>query len=419
MRPSALLPTVVLVLVVSCGGGGPPGGSTTVAPFANATAVTAAPTSAPSATAAAPSTVPATPPAPAAARTAGPASTSPANVSVEVVARGLDTPWALAFAPDGRMFVTERPGRIRVVRDGVLLAEPWATLPVTERDGAEKGLMGIAVDPGFARNGFVYVAYTYRSGTRDMNKLVRLRDLNGRGVEETAILDGATGGDNHDGGRVKIGPDGKLWWALGESGTDAQVAQKADRINGKILRLELDGRVPSDNPTPGSYVWSLGHRNPQGIAWHPDTGALYSTEHGPSMNNTSFCCHDEVNVIAPGGNYGWPTVWGIARDPRYRDPVHESGASETWAPGGAAFVSSGPLRGSLLFAALRGQHVHRLVFGPTGAVVFEENLIANAYGRIREVVEGPDGATYVTTSNRDGRGFARQDDDRVLRLVFR
>lgn len=389
-------------------------GPAVTAPPPTATGGTSARTATP-----APTTERSAPPASTAARTARPASTVSASVSVEVVARGLDTPWALAFAPDGRIFVTERPGRIRVIQGGVLQPDPWATLAVTERDGAEKGLMGVAVDPAFARNGFVYVAYTYRSGTRDMNKLVRLRDSGGRGVEETAILDGGTGGDNHDGGRVKIGPDGKLWWALGESGTDAQVAQKPDRINGKILRLELDGRVPADNPTPGSHVWSLGHRNPQGIAWHPDTGALYSTEHGPSMNGTSFCCHDEVNLIVPGGNYGWPTVWGIARDPRYRDPVHESGASETWAPGGAAFVSSGPLRGSLLFAALRGQHVHRLVFGPDGTVAFEERLLASQYGRIREVAEGPDGAIYVTTSNRDGRGSARADDDRVLRLTFR
>ena len=339
---------------------------------------------------------------------------------MEIVARGLDTPWAIAFAPDGRMFVTERPGRVRVIQNGTLLPDAWATLPVSEKDGAERGLMGIAIDPDFARNGYVYLAYTYRSGTRDVNKLVRMRDTNGRGVEETVLVDGAGGGDNHDGGRVKIGPDGKLWWALGEAGGPTNVAQLPDRINGKILRLELDGSVSADNPTRGSYVWSMGHRNPQGLAWHPDTGVLYSTEHGPSMNGTTFCCHDEVNLIVPGGNYGWPTVWGIARDARYLDPVLESGPSTTWAPAGAAFVTRGAYRGSLLFATLAGQHLHRVVFGTDGrTVAFEERLLDRTYGRLRDVVEGPDGALYVLTSNRDGRGQPKPDDDKVLKVTLR
>ena len=326
----------------------------------------------------------------------------------------------MAFAPDGRLFVTERPGRVRIIQNGALLPDAWATLPVSEADGAERGLLGLALDPDFARNGYVYVAYTYRAGTRDANRLVRMRDVGGRGGEERVLIDGAGGGDNHDGGRVKVGPDRKLWWTVGEAGGPQNVAQLADRINGKILRVELDGSVPPDNPTRGSYVWSMGHRNPQGLAWHPDTGALYSTEHGPSQNGTSFCCHDEINVIVPGGNYGWPTVWGIARDPRYLDPAHESGASTTWAPGGATFVTRGAYRGSLLFGALAGQHLHRVVFGTDGrTVVLDEKLLDHQYGRIRDVVEGPDGAIYVSTSNRDGRTFPGRDDDRILRVTFR
>jgi glucose/arabinose dehydrogenase len=306
------------------------------------------------------------------------------------------------------------------MQNGTLLAEPWATLNVSEKDMAERGLLGIAIDPGFAGNGYVYLAYTYRSGTRDVNRLVRMRDANGRGVDETVLIDGAGGGDNHDGGRVKVGPDGKLWWALGEAGGPQNVAQLADRVNGKILRLELDGSVPADNPTRGSYVWSMGHRNPQGLAWHPDTGALYATEHGPSMNGTSFCCHDEVNISVAGGNYGWPTVWGVAGDPRYLDPVLESGPTTTWAPAGATFITSGAFRGSLVFASLAGQHLHRVVFGTDGrTVLLEERLLATTYGRLRDVVEGPDGALYVTTSNRDGRSFPKPDDDKILRVVLR
>ncbi len=354
-------------------------------------------------------------PTPATATRAGPAS-----AAVEVVVRGLDTPWALAFAPDGRIFVTERGGRVRVVQNGALQQAAWATIPVVARSGSESGLLGLALDPDFARNGFVYIAYTFTGGTgRTMNRLSRFReDGAGRGVEEKVLLDGALGNTNHDGGRVKFGPDGKLWWTMGDAGND-RVAQDAGALNGKILRLEKDGSVPADNPFPSSYVYSYGHRNPQGLAWHPDTRVLYETEHGPS-GLPPACCHDEVNLIEPGANYGWPTVYGIARDPRFRDPLLESGATETWAPSGAAFVTSGPFRGSFVFATLAGRHLHRVVFGADGrTVVVSEKLLNNAYGRLRDVVEGPDGLLYVLTSNRDGRGSPTPDDDRLLRVTLK
>jgi glucose/arabinose dehydrogenase len=407
-----------LILTGACGGATiTPGASSTAAAATASGSVT--PEGAPAASASSSGS-------PRASATAAPATplatarATAASASVEVIARGLEAPWAIAFAPDGRMFVTERPGRVRVVQNGSLLPDPWATVPAANTPGAERGLMGIAIDPDFSRNGFVYLAYTYRSGTRYVNKLVRMRDSGGRGVEETVLLDNGGGGDDHDGGRVKIGPDGKLWWALGEAGGPANVAQIPNAINGKILRLELDGSVPADNPTRGSYAWSLGHRNVQGLAWHPDTRALYATEHGPSNNGTSFCCHDEVNLIVPNGNYGWPTVWGVARDQRFLDPVLESGPSETWAPSGAAFVTTGPYRGSLVFASLAGQHVHRVVFALDGrTVAFQEKLLDHQYGRIRDVVEGPDGALYVITSNRDGRAFPQRDDDRILKVLLR
>jgi len=176
----------------------------------------------------------------------------------------------------------------------------------------------------------------------------------------------------------------------------------------------------ADNPTSGSPVWSLGHRNVQGIAWHPDTGALYETEHGPS-DPFPNCCNDEVNLIVPGGNYGWPTVRGTAGDQRFRDPLLDSGRLETWAPSGAAFATKpGPLRGSFIFATLRGQHLHRVVFGPDGrTVLFQEKLLTNQYGRLRDVFEIASGEFLVLTSNRDGRGIPAADDDRVLLVTLR
>lgn len=342
----------------------------------------------------------------------------PAQADVALVATGLEDPWAIDFAPDGREFFTERPGRIRVIQGGALQATPWATLSVSAQANAEKGLLGLALDPDFATNHFVYVYYTYDApGGGLLNRIVRMRDDGGQGVVDAVLLDGIPGGGVHDGGRLRFGPDRKLYAGTGEAG-NPPLAQDLGSLGGKVLRLERDGSVPADNPFSGSYVVSHGHRNVQGLAWHPDSGVLYVTEHGPS-GAPPFCCHDEINLIEPGANYGWPVVYGIVGDPRYRDPVHESGASTTWAPSGATFVTRGPLRGSLVFAALRGRHLHRVVFAPDGRhVAFEESLLQDRFGRLRDVVEGPDGALYVLTSNRDGRGAPAADDDKILRVTL-
>jgi glucose/arabinose dehydrogenase len=334
------------------------------------------------------------------------------TLKVEAVVKGLDTPWAIAFHPDGRWFVTERPGRIRIVKDGQLLPEPWMTFDVFERDQSEAGLLGIALD-----GQYVYVAYTYPAGNRLQNRLVRLREEQGKGVQDKVLFDGVLGNQNHDGGRVKIGPDGKLYWTMGESFI-RNLAQDRESPSGKILRLNTDGSVPADNPFPGSPIWSWGHRNPQGIAWQPGTGRLYETEHGPSGQAEAGCCHDEVNLIEPGKNYGWPTIRGDQAQDGLVSPLLHSGPSVTWAPGGAAFATSGPWAGSLLFAGLRGTALYRVTFDQAGKATLAETLLEREYGRLRDVVEGPDGALYVLTSNRDGRGQPTPDDDRVLRLGF-
>ena len=332
---------------------------------------------------------------------------------MEVVASGLQVPWSLTFAPDGRLFFTERTGAVRVIQNGQLLPEPWAVLPAARL--GEGGLLGLALDPQFATNGFVYLYYTYRDSQGEAwNRLSRLVERDGKGTEETVLLDRIPASGIHNGGRVKFGPDGKLYVTTGDA-ADRSLAQSLDSLAGKILRLNPDGSIPLDNPFPGSPVYSYGHRNPQGLAWHPVTGKLYATEHGPSA-------HDEVNILEPGNNYGWPNLSGQGGAPQFRDPIIESGGS-TWAPSGATFYTGGRLlpdwQGSLFYAALRGSHLHRLALGgPDFSQVQEsEELFDGEFGRLRDVVQGPDGLLYFSTSNRDGRGSPQSADDRILRIV--
>jgi glucose/arabinose dehydrogenase len=342
------------------------------------------------------------------------------DLKIETIAKNLDTPWAIEFEPpDGRIFVTERPGRIRVIERGQLRSEPWIVLEVATV--GESGLMGLALDPHFADNHFAYAAYTYRaSNGRLLNRLVRLSDnpKAGKGRLDKVLIDNVAGSNNHDGGRVKFGPDGKLYWTTGDAQT-TRFAQSLTSLNGKILRLNADGSIPADNPFPNSYVYSYGHRNPQGLAWQPGTKRLYSTEHGPS--GFQGCCRDELNYIEPGKNYGWPTIRGDETREGMVSPVIQSGISETWAPTGATFVTRGPWDGSLLFTGLRGQTLYRVVIDahdPRKAVI-QERLFSRQFGRLRDIAEGPDGNLYLLTSNRDGRGSPKEDDDRVIRLSFK
>lgn len=295
--------------------------------------------------------------------------------------------------------MTERPGRIRLVQDGRLEPTPVATLPVAA--AGEGGLMGLALDPRFAENGRLYVCYTSGAGFRLRNRVVRLTLRDGRAGDEQALLGDLPGARIHDGCRLAFGPDGKLYVTTGDAAEPA-LAQRRDSLAGKILRIEPDGSVPADNPFPGSPVYSLGHRNPQGLDWDA-SGHLFAAEHGSSA-------HDEVNHIQPGRNYGWPEARGKGGDRRYVDPLVESG-DDTWAPSGLAVAGR-----EVFVAALRGQRLLRFALGPEPSLRPAPPLLAGTHGRLRAVVRGPDGALYVTTSNRDGRGSPAADDDRILRV---
>ena len=328
----------------------------------------------------------------------------------EIVASQLELPWDLAFAPDGRLFFTERPGRLRVMVNSAVQPEPVATLPVAAE--GEGGLLGLALDPDFASNGYLYLMYTYWDDTGSLrNRVSRLSVRGNRAGDETTILDGIPGGSIHNGGRLRFGPDRQLYITTGETAV-TQLSQDLSSLGGKILRINRDGSIPEDNPFPGSPVYSYGHRNVQGLAWHPLTGRLFASEHGPAG-------HDELNVIEPGRNYGWPRVAGRGGESDLVDPILD--VSPSIAPSGIAFYqgNSSAWSGNLFMATLRGQHLRRIVLGGPDLtqVAHEEKLFENQFGRLRCVLLGPDGNLYLTTSNRDGRGSTGPDDDMIIRVI--
>lgn len=341
------------------------------------------------------------------------------RVNIRIWVEGLEIPWSLVFLPDGRALVSERQGRIRLIRDGKLTDKPYAALEVAHV--GEGGLMGLALHPSFPGEPFVYAMYTYRKDGALYNRVARLRDKGTEGVFDRVIIDNIPGGRLHDGGRIAFGPDGMLYITTGEI-FDSELAQDLESLGGKILRVTPDGNVPGDNPFKGSPLYSFGHRNPQGLAWQPGTGMLFESEHGPSGEFGRFG-HDEINIIVRGGNYGWPKVIGAPGMKPYIDPVIVW--KKTTPPSGMTFYRGDLLRhlkGDLFIATLKSECLVRVQFAEKGKVKrigkwFSEEQGEGRFGRLRDVVEGPDGALYFLTNNRDGRGTPRPGDDKIYRIV--
>jgi aldose sugar dehydrogenase len=327
---------------------------------------------------------------------------------VETLLTGLEIPWSLNFAPDGRLFVTERPGRVRIVTLGGN-SELALTLDGVFAQG-EAGLLGLALDPEFSQNRFVYIYYSAVASGGPVNRIVRYREVNSRLAERVVLLDNIPASQIHDGGRLRFGPDGLLYATAGDA-SDANIAQDVASLAGKILRINRDGSVPRDNRF-SSPVYSYGHRNPQGLDWHPSSGDLWAVEHGNSGN-------DEVNAIRPGLNFGWPRIEGAATMTNMEAPA--TFYSPSIAPSGASFYRGQRLpqfATNLFVATLRGTHLLRLTVDTSARrVTAQERLLEGTFGRIRDVVSGPDGHLYFCTNNRDGRGSPMSGDDRVLRIV--
>ncbi len=323
-----------------------------------------------------------------------------------IVARDLEVPWALAFLPDGGLLVTERPGRLTRVA-----ADRRRSIDVPGvRQAGEGGLMGLTLHPRFVENAWVYLCLTGEDGAGLENRVERFVydgvSLTGRKV----ILNDIPAAHFHDGCRLAFGPDGYLYVTTGDAGAPDR-AQDRRSHSGKILRVTDDGAVPDDNPF-NTVVYSYGHRNPQGLAWGAD-GRLWSTEHGRSGLGSGF---DELNLIEPGGNYGWPVIQGDETRPGMTAPYLHSGADYTWAPASAAYLD-----GRIFFGGLRGAALYEVRPQERGSARLRVHF-HDEFGRIREVAAGPDGMLYFTTSNRDGRGRTRSGDDMIVRVsmaVFR
>ena len=319
---------------------------------------------------------------------------------VEVIGERLEIPWEIAPMPDGRFLVTERPGRVLILGEGEIYN-------IDVEHVGEGGLLGIEISPEFETNRHIFIYYTYRDGNQIFNRVSRFIFEESTLSDETYILDEIPGARVHNGGRIKFGPDDKLYITTG----DAQIPELSQDINslaGKILRINPDGSIPEDNPFENSPVFAYGLRNPQGLAWHPISGDLFASDHGPTSQ-------DEINLIKAGENYGWPIVTCNQGDTEYEDPI-SCYSDFTLAPSGIAFLSLENLSESNLYVAgLRGNMVMRIDLEDDGSFIRQEELF-NEYGRIRSVVYH-EGSLYVATNNRDGRGNPSENDDRILKIT--
>lgn len=312
----------------------------------------------------------------------------------EVLAENLEIPWSIDNHNDV-VYLTERPGNIVVVDNGTVERH---TLELQEEisTAAEAGLLGFVLAPDFSVTNLAFAYYTYEDNFEQFNRIVTLRLEVGVWTEESVLVDHIEGGTYHHGGRLKIGPDGLLYATTGDASIP-EISQELDFLGGKILRLHLDGTIPSDNPIPDSYVYSYGHRNPQGLTWSNE-GMMYSSEHGGRAN-------DEINLIEAGKNYGWPLIQGNEEGDGMVTPLFTSGSSTTWAPSGMAYFE-----GRLYVAGLRGAAIYEFDL-ETG----EYQEFITGFGRIRDVFIEED-ILYFITNNTDGRGNPAENDDKLYRI---
>ena len=338
---------------------------------------------------------------------------------LEMVAQDLEIPWSIVFPSENRILVSERTGAVREIADGNLKPEPVYIFDEV-RSQDEAGLMSLALHPDYESNAYLYACYTTSgSGANIITRVARLVDNQETLTFDRIILDNIPAARFHAGCRIQFGPDGMLYVSTGDA-LDTTLPQDISSLAGKILRIDPEGNIPTDNPFPDSPVYSFGHRNPQGFDWDESNLRMYATEHGPSGFDGPPG-GDEINLILPGENYGWPLGSHDNVPEDTIGPLIQFTPAE--APGSALFYDDDALpffSGSLFFGALRGEGLVRVTFTETGdrqVVVGTVEKIIDDVGRVRDVAAGPDGSIYFTTSNRDGRGTLRDGDDKLYRLV--
>lgn len=322
---------------------------------------------------------------------------------VESIGEGLEIPWEIAPLPEGRFLVTERPGRVVLLGSGEIY-----TVEGVEHVG-EGGLLGMEISPNFQEDAHVFLYYTYRSGNQIFNRLSRFTFAEDTLINEEYILNEIPGSRFHNGGRVKFGPDGKLYVTTGDA-QNPNLSQNINSLAGKILRINSDGTIPEDNPFENNPVFAYGLRNPQGLSWHPVTGELFASDHGPNSQ-------DEINRILPGRNYGWPIVSCKAGESQYEDPI-VCYSDFTMAPSGIVFLPWDNIDETPLYVTgLRGNMVMRIDLDDEGNFIRQEPIISE-YGRIRTIVYQGD-SLYLATNNRDGRGVPGEKDDIIFKIKLK
>lgn len=333
------------------------------------------------------------------------------------IATNLDIPWSMVFLPsdtqnvensDYKIVFTQRAGTVKMIdADGTI--HTIATIPEVKHVG-EGGLLGVTLHPNFENNNYLYLYLTYSSnGNNTLNRVVRYTFQNNTLSNPTIIVDKIPGASNHNGGRIKFGPDGYLYIGTGDA-QEPSLAQNTNSLAGKILRVTDTGKAAPGNPFADAQgkptqVYSYGHRNVQGLTWD-NTGQLWATEHGRSGIQSGF---DELNKIEAGKNYGWPDIEGDKTRSGMEKPYLHSGSTNTWAPSGAAYLND-----AVFFAGLRGQALYEVPTTSTPTQAIEH--FKSEYGRIRDVVIGPDRMIYIFTNNTDGRGNPTHDDDKLIKI---
>lgn len=323
---------------------------------------------------------------------------NPVTLTDKVLTSNLRLPWEILWGPDNQIWMTERSGRISRVNPATGAVTPLLTISEVVEQG-EGGLLGMALHPDFNANPHVFVAYNYNNGDYK-EKIVRFTYNNGNLSNPLTILDNLTAASNHNGCRLLFGPDKKLYISTGDA-QNTSLSQNSASLNGKILRIEVDGSIPSDNPIAGSAVWSIGHRNAQGLVFRNNT--LFSSEHGPGND-------DEINIIQKGRNYGWPNVQGFCNTSAEQSFCSANNVVEplqAWTPTiatcGLDYYNKNRIpqwKNSLLLCTLKGSTLYQLSLNEAGTAISNTvTFLANKYGRLRDVCISPEGKVYVCTSN--------------------